>query len=146
MQKLIVYLSLPFLCLHLLVRFFGRKRNLFEQDQIFTRLHRRNPFENPLFQFAYFIVWLPEYRSSFYIRTGLVGRLMNLYLPGQKCLYIRTAQIGGGICVNHGHSTEINARSIGRIATFSKMLQLGLMVTKLDQLLVTTVSLVQVAW
>ena len=39
---------------------------------------------------------------------------MNLYLPGQKCLYIRTAQIGGGICVNHGHSTEINARSIGR--------------------------------
>ncbi|MCH5308512.1 MAG: hypothetical protein J1E58_01535 [Prevotella sp.] len=40
---------------------------------------------------------------------------MNIYLPGQNCLYIRTAKdnIGGGICVSHGHSTEINAKSIG---------------------------------
>ena len=39
---------------------------------------------------------------------------MNIYLPGQKCLYIRTVQLGGGICINHGHSTEINAKSIGK--------------------------------
>lgn len=39
---------------------------------------------------------------------------MNIYLPGQKLLYIRTLQLGGGVCINHGHSTEINAKSIGK--------------------------------
>lgn len=84
-----------------------------EQDQTFTRPRRANPFENKLLQFAYYIVYLPEYRSVFYRRSKYLGRLINLYLPGQKCLYIGTKQIGGGICVNHGHSTEINAKSIG---------------------------------
>lgn len=105
---------MPFLWLHLLVRFFGGNRGLCEQDQEFTRPRRGNPFSNKVLQFAYYIVWLPEYRSVFYKRAGRVGRLMNLYLPGQKCLYIRTRQIGGGICVNHGHSTEVNAKSIGK--------------------------------
>ena len=113
MNKLIVYLSLPFLLLHFLVRFFGRNRVSCEEDQKFTRPRRANPFSNRVLQFAYYIVWLPEYRSVFYKRAGRVGRLMNLYLPGQKMLYIRTTQLGGGICINHGHSTEVNAKSIG---------------------------------
>ena len=113
MQKYIVFLLLPFLWLHLFVRFCGKHRLLYEQDQTFTLQHRSNPFLNSLLQFSYFIVWLPEYRSVFYRRTGYIGKLMNLYLPGQKCLYIRTTQIGGGMCINHGHSTEVNAKSIG---------------------------------
>lgn len=113
MRKVIAFFSLPFLWLHLLVRFFGKNRTLFEEDQVFTRLHRGNPFKNTVLQFAYYIVWLPEYRSVFYRRARLVGKVMSLYLPKQKCLYIRTLQIGGGMCVSHGHSTEINAKSIG---------------------------------
>ena len=114
MQKIIVFFSLPFLWLHLLVRFFGKNKILYNEDQIFTRKHRDNPFKNTILQFAYYIVWLPEYRSVFYRRAKLLGKVMNIYLPGQKCLYIRTLQIGGGICINHGHSTEVNAKIIGK--------------------------------
>ena len=113
MSKLFVYLSLPFLWLHFLVRFCGQNKGLYEQDQFFTRKHRYNPFSNTFLQFAYYIIWLPEYRSVFYKRVGIVGKLMSVYLPGQRSLYIRTKQIGGGICVSHGHSTEINAKRIG---------------------------------
>ena len=114
MKRIITCFLLPYLWLHLLVRFCGKTKNLCEQDQAFTIPRRGNPFTNKVLQFAYYIVFLPEYRSVFYRRSRYLSRLMNLYLPGQKCLYIRTMQLGGGICVNHGHSTEINAKSIGR--------------------------------
>ena len=113
MNKILTIFALPFLILHLNVRFWGSASQLCERDQEFTRKHRGNPFNNKFLQFAYYICWLPEYRSVFYRRSGIFGRIMNFYLPGQKCLYIRTSQIGGGICVNHGHSTEINAKRIG---------------------------------
>lgn len=95
MEKVITYLSLPFLLLHLLVRFCGKSKHLYEQDQMFNLHHRSNPFTNTLLQFAYYIVWLPEYRSVFYRRAGLIGKIMNIYFRGQKCLYIRTVQLGG---------------------------------------------------
>jgi len=113
MKKLVVYLSLPFLWLHLLVRFYGKNRDLCEQDQAFTRPRRSTPFTNPVLQFAYYIVWLPEYRSVFYKRAGFWGKFMGIYLPRQKTLYIGSMPMGGGICINHGHSTEVNAKSIG---------------------------------
>lgn len=112
-EKLIVILLLPFLLLHILVRFMGMAKDLCKQDQSFNLEMRSNPFKNSILQFAYYIVFLPEYRSVFYYRTGWIGRIMKLYLHGQKCLYISTPKVGGGICVNHGHSTQINAKSIG---------------------------------
>lgn len=114
MKRIITILSLPFLWLHLLVRFCSKSKDLFEQDQVFTRSRRGNPFSNKILQFAYYIDFLPEYRSVFYRRVRYLGPLMNIFYPGQKTLYIRTLQIGGGICINHGHSTEVNAKSIGR--------------------------------
>lgn len=94
-KQIITFLSLPFLWLHLLVRFFGKSRELCDQDQAFTRARRGNPFSNKMLQFAYYIDFLPEYRSVFYKRSRYLGRLMNIYLPGQKSLYIRTSQLGG---------------------------------------------------
>lgn len=114
LTKIIVFLFLPFLILHIIVRFLGKSRLLYDHDQSYTIRHRHNPFRNKLLQFAYFIVLQPEYRSVFYRRSGLMGRLMRIYLPGQRCLYNRTLDIGGGLCINHGHSTEINADRIGR--------------------------------
>lgn len=113
MKKLFTVFFLPFLLFHLLVRYCSSAKILFEQDQNYTCSCQRNPFTNKLLQFAYWIVFLPEYRSVFYRRCGLAGKLMNIYFPGQKQLYIRTNQIGGGLCINHGHSTEINALRIG---------------------------------
>ena len=67
-------------------------------------------------QFVWFCLTLPEYRSVFYRRVGLLGRIMSIYCWPQKCLYIRTlgSCIGGGLVINHGHSTEINAKKIGK--------------------------------
>lgn len=115
MKKVLTIISLPLLFLHLIVRFFGNSKYLYDKDQNFTLKSRKNLFSNRILQFAYFTLWLPEYRSLFYKRAGLLGHLMSVYLPGQRCLYIRTDRhkIGGGISLNHAHSTEVNAGSIG---------------------------------
>ena len=98
LKEFLTYISLPFLLLHLIVRFCGKKRLLFEQDQEFTYRLRANPFTNKVLQFSYYIVFLPEYRNVFYYRVGFVGKVMNLYLRKCNSLYIKTPIIGGG-CV-----------------------------------------------
>ena len=98
-----------------------------KEDLNFTLRHRGNPYKKEALRFLYFMVWLPEYRSIFYRRIGVIGKLFNLVLPGQKLLYIRMSSnaMGGGICVNHGHSTELNAKTIGSNCIFFQNVTIG---------------------
>lgn len=90
-----------------------------DEDQRHTSRCRKSAFHNPILQFVYFMLWLPEYRSVFYMRCGKMGKIMQ-YLPPpllhQNTLYIRmlSKNIGGGMVINHGHSVEINASRIGK--------------------------------
>lgn len=115
MTKYLDLLLVPYLVLHILARFLSSEKKLLDKDQKNTIKCRNNPFKNPLLQFVHFIVWQPEYRSLFYRRLGIYGKIMNLYLPSQRCCYIRTpnSKIGGGLVLCHAHSTEINAQLIG---------------------------------
>ena len=110
------YIKLPFLTLHLLVRFFGRSKQLCKMDQENTLKYRFCPYTNPVLAFAYLLVAYPEYRNVFYRRSGFWGRVMNVYMPGERTFFIRTQpeNMGGGILVKHGHSPELNANSIGQ--------------------------------
>lgn len=112
----IFYIKLPFLWLHLLIRFFGVKKKEYEMDHDNTLKHRFCPFSKKALSFAYLVIAYPEYRNLFYKRSSTLGRIMNFYLPGEKTFFIRTnpKKIGGGLLVKHGHSTELNADSIGQ--------------------------------
>lgn len=58
------------------------------------------------------MLFYPDLRSVFYHRCGKIGKVLGIFLPPQKCLYIRTKRedIDDGLVVSHGHSTEINAK------------------------------------
>lgn len=117
-RRLLTVLAFPLLPFHLALRFLSPFRGLCGEDQRHTARCRRSEFRNTVLQFAYFILWLPEYRSVFYMRCGVAGRLLRFTPPlrPQTTLYIRTgsSRIGGGMVVHHGHSVEINAARIGR--------------------------------
>ena len=121
------YIKLPFLWLHLLIRFFGAKKKEYEMDQDNTLKYRQCPFSKKTLSFAYLVIAYPEYRNLFYKRSGVLGRIMNFYLPGEKTFYIRTnpKKIGGGLLVKHGHSTELNADSIGQNCCIFKNVTIG---------------------
>lgn len=91
------YIKLPFLFIHLLVRFFGSSKKEYELDQEITLKHRYCPYSSPVLSFAYLMMAYPEYRNVFYRRSGILGRIMNMYMPGERTFFIRTqpAKIGG---------------------------------------------------
>lgn len=56
-----------------------------------------------------------EYRNVFYYRLPFVlGHFLNLILKRENSCYIHTSNIGGGLFVQHGFSTIIVAKKIGK--------------------------------
>lgn len=92
MKNLLTILALPFLPIHLFMRFFSSKKMICDEDQRHTSRCRKSAFHNPILQFVYFMLWLPEYRSVFYMRCGKMGKIMQ-YLPPPY--YIKTHCISG---------------------------------------------------
>lgn len=61
-------------------------------------------------------IWnLPEYRSVFYMRIrGYLGAILSLFAKPQLCLTIERCKIECGLVIQHGHSTQINPKSVGQ--------------------------------
>lgn len=57
---------------------------------------------------------LPEYRSVLYYRIGTYSRLIQWIAKGQSALIIQCTKIDCGLVIQHGHSTIIGAKSIGK--------------------------------
>lgn len=117
MKKILTYIMLPLLIVHIVLRFSSSiKKNCKADQQAFGNA-RTNAFksENVVLHFVFFMLFYPDYRSVFYHRCGKIGKVLGIFFPPQRCLYIRTKRenIGGGLIVSHGHSTEINAKKIG---------------------------------
>ncbi len=57
---------------------------------------------------------LSEYRSLLYYRIGGWSRIVSWIARRQYALYFDSLNIKTGLVIQHGHSTRINAKSIGR--------------------------------
>lgn len=75
---------------------------------------------------SYLLLFRPEYRNVFYIRVGILKHLL-FYLPPLKSLYINTpnSSIGGGLYIEHGFSTIINAERIGKNCWINQQVTIG---------------------
>lgn len=63
--------------------------------------------------FAYLMANHSEFRSVLYRRMGIKRALFSWWLRPMRDLFINTKEIGGGLLVQHGFSTIINAKKIG---------------------------------
>ena len=67
-----------------------------------------------------------DYRNVFYYRIPFFLRhLLNLLLPRERTCWIHTANIGGGLKVQHGFSSLIVAESIGKNFCFNQNVTVG---------------------
>lgn len=68
----------------------------------------------------------PSFRNVFYHRIGEVGKLMNIFFPGVKTLFIfDECKIEGGLLITHGTSTYVNDESIGKNCTINQNVTIG---------------------
>lgn len=64
---------------------------------------------------AFFLIFskYKEYRFVFYFRLGYDSRAISWLAPADPTIHYNHGTIGEGFFINHGHSTQINAKSIG---------------------------------
>lgn len=76
----------------------------------------------------YFLKERQEFRSLFYYRIGnirVVSKFLKWVLPPMPNLYIWTPQIGGGLYIQHGFSTVLAAKSIGKHCFVNQQVTVG---------------------
>lgn len=79
----------------------------------------------PQFGFLYLMTFYPEYRNLFYFRVGGIYRLLNIFCPKMDTLFISTKNIGTGLFIQHGFSTIIAAKSIGKNCWINQQVTIG---------------------
>ena len=113
-SRIFYYLSIPLYIPHLLLFLIMGKKRLKEDLLCWGEVLRIKKC-GIVSQFLYLIHHLKEYRSVFYWRIGGISRLVCWYLPGMPCLFLQTLprDVECGFVIQHGHSTQVNAKSIG---------------------------------
>lgn len=71
------------------------------------------------------LTFFPEFRNLFYYRIGKCSMLLKWMCRPMETLYIRTKDIGPGLFIQHGFSTIIAARSIGKNCWINQQVTIG---------------------
>lgn len=73
----------------------------------------------------YLLTCYPEFRKIFYLRLGNLSRVLYIFYPPMKPLYITANRIGSGLVLYHGFSTIVYAKSIGKNCTIYQQVTVG---------------------
>lgn len=89
-------------------------KDKFMQDFIVWKKHLK--YENKSTTVTFFNLFAKnkEYRFVFYYRLGYDARAIWWLASRPETLRCKTPIVGPGFYINHGHSTRINAKSIGK--------------------------------
>lgn len=75
--------------------------------------------------FVYLLSYYKEFRNLFYHRIGFCKYFLNIICPEISSLVIHTKSIGEGLFIQHGFSTAIGAKSIGRNCFINQQVTIG---------------------
>jgi serine O-acetyltransferase len=79
--------------------------------------------------FQYLMLFFPEFRNLFYKRIKksslLLSKILQVFYFPLSTLYINTDSIGPGLFIQHGFSTIIAAKSIGKNCWINQQVTIG---------------------
>lgn len=78
-----------------------------------------------LYDLLYTLTFKPEFRALFYYRIGMFRYLIQWLHPVFLNLYFLTPQIGPGLRIQHGFSTVIAGKSIGKGCWINQQVTIG---------------------
>lgn len=73
----------------------------------------------------YLLAIYPEFRNVFYFRIGFISKLLYIFYPPMRPLYITSQSIGKGLVMYHGFSSIIYAKTIGEKCTIYQQVTIG---------------------
>lgn len=117
---LLVFLF-PIHCVHVIAFFFSSRRNTIVID-----LKRYcSVYAIEILNFLYGIIFIAEFRAVFYYRIGHIRHFISWLHPVFLNLYFLTPEIGPGLRIQHGFSTVIAAKSIGKNCWINQQVTIG---------------------
>lgn len=119
----LLYLLKSFFLWPLFLVVIGNQR--FREDLPRWACWKSLPFSNTYLQFVVLMVDYPEFRNICYYRMGKIQYLVKWMCKPQTTLYIRCADIGGGLLIQHGFATIIQAEKIGCNAKIFQQVTIG---------------------
>ena len=112
---IISFIYIPFLNKHRL--------ELIKED--FLRFADWKHYSHSLFSFYVCFAEDRGFRSVIYRRLGKARFFTNGFIRGMGNLYICTEDVGGGFIIQHGFSTIINAKKIGKNCKIFQQVTIG---------------------
>ena len=85
----------------------------FDKDMLRWAEWKECPYKNKYMHFVFLMTEYKEFRNICYFRMGRLQYMLRWLCPPLDSLYIRTKDIGGGLLIQHGFATIIQAERIG---------------------------------
>lgn len=76
-------------------------------------------------RFLLLMTFFPEFRNLFYYRIGTTGKILGLFCRPLDSLFLASLSIGPGLFIQHGFSTIIAARSVGKNCWVNQQVTIG---------------------
>jgi serine O-acetyltransferase len=108
--------SIPVLWIFVIYYYCSSERHKIRMDlDRFYMVHRGHKPNNYMIAFINEFVGFREFRSLFYCRIGRWVKLFSWLMPGEPMLVFGalSKNIGGGLFIQHGYATDIEAKRIG---------------------------------
>ena len=101
-------------------------------QQDFKRWCEIKKINASLSSFLLLFMRYPEFRTTIYYRMKsssifykVCSYILNIFFKGQKCCYLHTKNIGGGMYIQHGFATIVTAKSIGSNVWINQQVTIG---------------------
>lgn len=85
--------------------------------------------QSTIYNLTYLFLYKKEFRNLFYNRLKqehyLVSKIVQIFFPEEKTLFINTNKIGKGLFIQHGFATIISAKEIGDNCWINQQVTIG---------------------
>lgn len=121
MKRLLLLFLIPLHIPHLLVFLISKQKGNIIRDL----KHHTLKWEWNICDLLYSLTFQSEFRAVFYYRIGYLKYWISWLHPVFLNLYFLTPQIGPGLRIQHGFSTVIAAKSIGKNCWINQQVTIG---------------------
>lgn len=91
-----------------------QKARLKEDISAWYNKFYQRPVRSSFVAFYKLMVYMRVFRNVFYYRSKPFSHLCKLLLHDERSFHIFVPDLGGGLLIQHGHSTIINAAKVGK--------------------------------
>jgi serine O-acetyltransferase len=114
---------------HILFLLCGKNKEMLTLDlerwSILNLKKKPDTARDRIYSFVKLMTFYPEYRNLFYYRINWVKRILYIFCRPMPTLYILTEEIGPGLFIQHGFSTMISAKKIGKNCWINQQVTIG---------------------